>query len=76
MSIFGKILKRSGILKAQDGDVLVIRYGGRASARDAWRFVDDLIKGCRARPEAMPPLPKVPIVVAPKGVEWSLERKP
>lgn len=83
MSVLGKLLKRASLLKAQDGDVLVIRYGGRATARDAHRFADDLNKAIwrtrttRSRPsDSVPTLPVIPIVFAPKGVEWSLERKP
>ena len=32
MSVRGKLLKRSGLLKAKDGDVLVIRYSVNARA--------------------------------------------
>lgn len=77
MSVVGKLLKRSGLLKAQAGDVLVVRYGGRANAADAERFVEGLIAGLRALPaEDRKSVPKIPIVITAKGVDWSLERKP
>lgn len=76
MTVAGKLLKRSSLLKAQEGDVLVVRYGGRATAKDAQRFVEDLITGLRNVPaDVRPRLPKIPIVIAAKGVEWSLEHK-
>lgn len=76
MSVAGKLLKRSSLLKAEAGDVLVVRYGGRATARDAHRFVEDLIEALRRVPaDVRPAIPKIEVVVAAKGVDWTLERR-
>lgn len=77
MSIAGKLLKRSALLGAEPGDVLVVRYSGRATHRDAQLFVENLIRALREVPAALRPvLPKIQIVIAAKGVSWSLEKPP
>lgn len=73
MSVRGKLLKRSALLKAKDGDVLVVRYSGKATAKDAHAFARAVSDAVR---ELKMPVPKLRVVVAPAGVEWSIEEAP
>lgn len=78
MSVHGKLLKRSALLKAREGDVLVVRYGGQSTLREARNFVDALIEAVRQskRPGDAKIPHTIPVVFAREGVDWTLERKP